>query len=72
MKEEKRKVEKLDGSIATMSSTITKLTNQITQQIAQNNEANAMGKLMWKNQYGDKLPSEFPVQNRTKFEFERL
>ena len=72
VKEEKRKVEKLDGSIATMSSTITKLTNQVAQQIAQNNEANAMVKLMWKNQYGDKLPSEVHVHSLSKFEVERL
>ena len=72
VKEEKRKIEKLDGSIATMSSTISKLTNQITLQIAQNNEANAMVQLTWRNQYGDKLPSEVPVHTLTKFEVERL
>ena len=31
-----------------------------------------MVQLMWKNQYGDKLPSEVPVHTLTKFEVERL
>ena len=72
LRDEKMKTEKLDGSIVTISSAISKITNQVTQQISQNNEANALVQLMWRNQYGDKLPSKVPVHTLTKFEVERL
>ena len=72
VKDQNKTIEKLDARMATMADNFNKLTNQVTNQISQSNEASSMIKVMWQNQYGDKLLNDVPVHQLSKYEVEIL
>ena len=71
-REEKKRITSLSNSVTSMEHTLSKLNKQFEVLVEQNTGANAMLQLMFSNQYGERLPSDIPISQLSKSDFERL
>lgn len=55
-----------------MTNNFPKLSNHLVTQISSNIDTNAMMKVMWKNQFGDKVLNEVHAHNLSKYEDQKL